>query len=360
MKSRTVAIAFLLISSHVVAQDSIKQNNPFAWSVFADAYYSYDFNKPANHTKPPFLYSHNRHNEVTVNLAFLKAAYSTEKIRANLAIAAGTYTNANYATEPGVLKNIYEANVGAKISKRANIWVDAGIFSSHIGYESAHSPSCWALTRSIMAENSPYYEAGAKLTYTSNNGKWLMGGLLLNGWQRISRVDANNTPAFGTQLTYTPSKKVTLNWSTFVGNDKPDSVRQWRYFNNFYGIFQLADKWGLTIGFDIGREQQTNGSSLLNNWYTPNMVVRFTPNDNWAIAARGEYYSDENGVLISTGTANGFKTFGSSLNIDRKINETFWWRTEIRTLRSKDAIFPKDGRSINHITFLTTSFAIAL
>ena len=29
-----------------------------------------------------------------------------------IALAAGTYMNANYAAEPGVLKNIYEANAG--------------------------------------------------------------------------------------------------------------------------------------------------------------------------------------------------------------------------------------------------------
>ena len=108
-----------------------------------------------------FLYSHNRHNEFNVNLAFIKGSYNKEKIRGNIAIAAGTYTNANYAAEPGVLKNIYEGNVGLKISKTKNVWIDAGIFSSHIGYESAHSPSCWSLTRSLVAENSPYFESGA-------------------------------------------------------------------------------------------------------------------------------------------------------------------------------------------------------
>ena len=51
--------------------------------------------------------------------------------RANIALAVGTYMNANYAAEPGVLKNIYEANAGVKISNNKNIWVDAGILPSH-------------------------------------------------------------------------------------------------------------------------------------------------------------------------------------------------------------------------------------
>jgi hypothetical protein len=46
-----------------------------------------------------------------VNLAFVKASYTLSRVRGNLAFAAGTYVNANYVAEPGVLKNLYEANI---------------------------------------------------------------------------------------------------------------------------------------------------------------------------------------------------------------------------------------------------------
>jgi hypothetical protein len=162
-----------------------------------EVYYQYDFNKPSDNTRPEFVYSHNRHNEFNVNLVYLKGSYTAERVRANLALAAGTYVNANYAAEPGVLKNMYEANVGIKLSKKKNLWLDAGIFGSHIGFESAVSKDCWTLTRSMVADNSPYYEAGAKLTYTSDNGKWLFSALALNGWQRIQRVNGNSLISWG-------------------------------------------------------------------------------------------------------------------------------------------------------------------
>ncbi len=38
---------------------------------------------------------------------------------------------------------------------------------SHIGFESAVGSDCWNLTRSILAENSPYFESGIKLNYTN-------------------------------------------------------------------------------------------------------------------------------------------------------------------------------------------------
>ena len=55
------------------------------------------------------MYSHNRHNEVNLNLGFIKANYDSEKVRSNLAIMTGTYANANLSAEPSVLKNIFEA-----------------------------------------------------------------------------------------------------------------------------------------------------------------------------------------------------------------------------------------------------------
>ncbi|MBG9377265.1 porin [Panacibacter sp. DH6] len=358
MKSLLITAVTTAISASVFAQDSTK-TNPLTISGYTEVYYSYDFNKPVNNTGAGFLYSYNRNNEINLNIGFIKAAYNTESVRANLALAAGTYVNANYAAEQGVLKNIYEANAGIKLSKKSELWLDAGIFSSHIGFESAVGKDCPTLTRSLLAENSPYFETGAKLGYTSPDSKWFLSALLLNGWQRIQRVDGNTTPAFGTQVTYKPSEKVTLNYSTFAGNDKPDSVKQMRYFQNFYGIFRLSGKIGITAGFDYGMEQQAKGTSEMNHWYSPVIIVSIVPNEKNAIALRGEYYRDVNGVIVPSNTPNGFRTFGWSINYDRKLLENALWRIELRSLHGKDNYFIKQNNEVtNNSLFLTTSLCV--
>lgn len=329
------------------------------FSGYIETYYAYDFNQPESNVRPGFIYSHNRHNEVALNLGFIKAAYDNGTVRGNLALMAGTYSNANLAAEEATLKNVFEANVGVKLSKTANLWVDAGIFSSHIGFESAIGKDCWTLTRSILADNSPYYESGAKLSYTSPSGKWFISGLVLNGWQRIQRIEGNKTVAFGHQLTYKPSDKVTLNSSSFFGNDKPDSDKRMRYFHNFYGIFQLSERFGLTAGFDIGAEQKAKGSESYNSWYSPVLIAKYAISDKFSLSARGEYYADEDGVIIATGTENGFKTLGYSLNFDYNIYSNVVWRVEARTFKSKDDIFVKDGGPTSNNTFMATSLAIS-
>lgn len=356
--------ATLLIGSTVnlVAQNDTltTEKKPLIISGYTEVYYQFDANNPLKNKRPEFVYSHNRNNEVSLNLAYIKANYSTEIVRANAALAVGSYMSANYSAEPDVLKNIYEANVGFKISKKHNLWIDAGVFSSHLGFESAVGKDNWALTRSLFADNSPYFETGAKVSYTSPSGKWFVSGLVLNGWQRIQRVEGNSTPAFGHQLTYKPNAKLTVNSGSFIGNDKPDSLKQMRYFHNLYAIYQINEKIGFTAGFDIGAEQTEKGSSDYNIWYTPVLIAKFNVNDKFGITARGEYYQDKSGVIVVTGTKNGFKTFGYSLNADYAILPNLVWRTEIKSLSSEDNIFAKRNDSFSSSSYsVTTALAIS-
>ncbi|MFC6095760.1 porin [Flavobacterium qiangtangense] len=356
-----ITTAFLALTTLGQAQiDSTEtKKNPLKISGYAEVYYAYDFGTPENNTRPSFIYSHNRHNEVALNLGFIKANYENEKVRANLAIMAGTYSNANLSAEEGVMKNIFEANAGVKLSPTKNLWIDAGIFSSHIGFESAISKDCWTLSRSILAENSPYYESGAKISYTTDSGKWFVSALVLNGWQRIKRVDGNKTLAFGHQLTYKPNSNITLNSSSFIGNDKPNSDKRMRYFHNLYGIFQLNQKWGLTAGFDIGAEQKSKGSESYNSWYSPVFIAKYKASEKVSLAVRGEYYQDENGLIIATETPNGFQTFGYSLNFDYAIYDNVVWRIEGRNLNSKDEIFTENGNPTKQNFMAVTSLAIS-
>jgi len=350
----------ILITSLTAALNTFAQNEPkVKFSGYLETYYGYDFNKPADHNRPGFIYSHNRANEVNLNLGFIKAAYDSGNIRANLAVMAGTYANANLSAEPGVLKNIFEANAGVKLSKTENLWIDAGVFASHIGFESAVSKDCWVLTRNIASENTPYYESGAKVTYGTQDGKFTATLLYLNGWQRITRTAGNNKPAGGLQLTWKPTGKITVNYSNYLGTEGADSVRVNRFYHNVYGIFQLTDKFGLTLGFDYGTQQKAKGSNDKNEVISPVAIAQYKFADKWAIAGRFEYYDDKNGIFIATGTPNGFKTKGYSLNLDYSPIPNAVIRLEGKTFDSKDKIFNREGNAVNAITTLTASVAVA-
>ncbi|MDO9553483.1 porin [Rhodonellum sp.] len=347
------------MSNIVSAQnDSIWQQKPaLNISAFLDVFYVYDFNQPQGAERQAFLFNHNRHNEFNLNLGIVKVGLEHTKYRANLALQTGTYANDNYSEEPGLLKNIFEANVGLSLNRKNNLWLDAGVFASHIGFESAISADNWTLTRSMLAENSPYFLSGAKLTYHPGS-KWEFAGLIVNGWQRIQRLQGNSLPSFGTQINFSPTEKVTFNWSTFIGTDDPDTTRRMRYFNNFYGQFQLTEKFGLITGFDIGTQQRIQGSSVYDLWLSPVIIGRYTINKNWNTAIRAEYYHDESGIINPTNTPNGFKTSGLSLNFDYSPTTNIVCRLEGRCLNSKDKVFETKNTLSENNFIIAASIAI--
>lgn len=355
---------FCFTSLSLFAQDTTEVTNSIQnksskvkFSAYLETYYIYDFNEPENHIRPDFFYAYHRHNELALNLGLIQADYETENVRARIALMAGTYSNINLAAEEGVLKNINEAYIGTKISKTKNLWIDAGIFSSHIGFESAIGKNHPTMTRSLLAESSPYYESGIKISYTSE--KWFLSGLLLNGWQRIQRVEGNQTLAFGHQITFTPTEKITLNSSSFVGNDYPTAEKKMRYFHNFFMQIDFSEKFGIIAGFDIGTEQKEKGSSEYNTWYSPILIAKYNFNEKVSLAARVEYYNDENGVIIPKTTQNGFQVTGFSFNFDYSITENLLWRVEYRNLNSKDDYFIRNTDLVSTNAFLGSALAVS-
>src|SRR5690606_569079 len=96
---------------------------------------------------------------------------------------------------------------------------------------------------------------------------------------------------------------------------------------------------GLITGFDFGTQQKFKGSSTFDYWFTPVIIVQYTLNKSWKTTLRAEYYQDEKGVIIPTGTNNGFSTAGFSYNIDYPPTQNIVCRLEGRWFNSKDNLF---------------------
>lgn len=360
MKRPLLITALLAIGIHATAQTEPK---PLVIEGYAELYYGFDFNTPSDNNRPGFVVSHNRHNEVNINLAMLRAIYNKDRVRANIGVMAGTYANANLVGEPGVLKNIYEANAGFRLHKRRDLWVDAGIFPSHIGAEGAVSMDYPTLTRSMIAEGSPYYEAGVRLSYTSLNEKFYIALMHLNGWQRIQRRHGNSTPAGGLQITRRPNKNVTFNLSTFVGNDFPDSVKRMRYFIDMYTTLKFAKKFEFTATIDLGMQETFFSSSpyKYDEWLGTSLILRYLPTQHTAWVLREERFYDPYSVIFTPDAATpgpGFNVWAISLGHDRWLTNNLLWRIEGKLYVSEDPVFQRGNALYNDNYLLTTSLAV--
>ncbi len=342
----TLLLLLTLQATICLAQtDSVAK---FTFSGYGELYYSCDFANPSNHEKPNFVYNHKRHNEFNANLILAKANYTASRTRANLGLMTGNYAQYNLSNEPTWAQFIYEANIGVKLSQRHNLWLDAGIMPSHIGFESAISADCWTLTRSILAENSPYFETGLKLSFANKKENLNLAFLVLNGWQRVQRLPNRQSPSFGVQINYKPTEKLQLNYSNFVGTEKPDTARALRIYHNFYMQYEPNKKLGFIGGCDIGTDKYN--AAQYGVWFSPVLIARYALNKKSKIALRTEYYDDAKQIMIATNTENGFKVLGVSSNYDYQISDKAQFRIEGKIYHSADAIFQSTQKNNYSLT----------
>lgn len=327
---------FLFVEVSLLHADSLNINT----TAYLDIYYQYDFLRPQTTKRLPFLYNHTRHHQLSLNHALVLTTLTYKRFTARAGVHAGSYVTDNYAQEPKALQWINEASIDWQIDSAAKHVLTAGIFPSHIGYESAVSFNNLCLSRSLMAENSPYFESGVKYGFRPNDA-WSMSALVLTGWQRIRFAPNNTLPAVGTQLTYTTGKNYTYNWSSFAGSDTPDTARLMRYFSNVYVSSPTDKKWSYVLAFDFGLQQQSPESADYHSWHTANAVLRYAFVKNWNVAARAEYYSDNYGILLGSKT----NVYGYSINLNYSPHSQLYIRAEYRYLQGSDAM-PKASHSI--------------
>lgn len=332
---RGFILLFILCFSKLSAQDSSTRSK-LNFELYGDFFINGTFNNPSSHKISDYLYSYNRTNEFAINLAYLKGKYVDTNFRMNMAFMTGTYGTDNYAGEDGLFRNLYEANLGFKLSKTRNEWLDIGVFPSHIGFESAIGYDCWNLSRSLLAENSPYFETGIKYTLNSKNEKWMSSFLLLNGWQKITMNPGYSIPAVGMQFVFKPNSKLYANYSNFIGSQKPDSIAQLRIYQNFYITYSLSDKIQALYNFDIGRESLQNGT--IGYWYGMFGGLRYLLSDKNIFSFRAEFLSDRDNTLYPEIKHDWF-TWTSSVNFDRRLNVFSLLRFEVKYMNSNSPIF---------------------
>jgi hypothetical protein len=353
-----IIIIILIFSNYLI---SLEINDHLNAKAVVDIFYSYDFNEPQNHVRQPFFYQFNRHNEINLNMALLALNYENEMIRGNLTLQAGTYAQDNYAAEEGMLKNIFESYLGVRLNESGSAWIDAGIFGSHLGFESAINHENPVLTRSFSSESSPYFLSGIRANWQANESL-LLGAVISNGWQRISRVDGNQSPATGIQVQYTPNN-FTFNYSNFIFNDDENTTELFtRHFHNIYAKYDNNLIYFLA-GYDIGFATNMNNE----NWSIASILLGYKITDNWQISSRFELINDPNNFVIPISSIeisesnileqNNFEAIAVSFGIDRIIGEGLFLRSEARYLNNSNEFFVKNDEFTQDNLTLTFSIS---
>ncbi len=263
-------------------------------------------------------------NQLVVNHVVVGVEWAKDAVRARIALQEGAFTRANYGGADSSWRMLHEASMHIRIG---DSWtLDAGVLPSTIGFESMLSWTNPTMSRSLIADHTPYYMLGV-------HGRWQVdsalriGLVLMNGWQQI--VDANRQPAVGTTLLWRLARETDLAVNTFAGLEPlTDGTSSMRYHVNTTFTHRLGEATVIHGLFDVTNQQRQAGRSSL-SFYAGLQAVQTLGNDVQA-CLRLEHADDSDRILYKFGTAQNVTVSSASMNIDVTLRENLRWRSEVR------------------------------
>lgn len=218
---------------------------------------------------------------------------------------------------------------------------------------------------------NPNFSHGYAYIYVSNftdtglsldahfSSKFELGLRMISGWDVVE--DNNDAKSFMGRLAYTPSDRVALSFLGYVGPEQADNVSDNRYGGQFVGTFKLGSSTTLYSEFDAGAEEGLGAAGGKASWWSAGLWGVFDLSPKAALALRGEYFDDSDGVRTSG--VFGFPSVPSRqlTSATATLNIKAWdqalLRPEIRFENSNQDDFGGTTRKGTQVTFgLAASF----
>ncbi len=220
-----------------------------------------------------------------------------------------------------------------------------GKFSSLAGFESTNPLNDTTVSRGILFWNmEPGALTGLRASYAVSPALTLIGGVN-NGW--VSPQPSNTGKTIELGVTGSPSSLFSYTADYYRGQSP-------LFGGSSNGVLQLLDLVGtfnlnaLTLGanVDLLRKDDVplaSGGTGTGKANGLALYASYALTDQWALAARGEYVDDKDGMVSGTnGTANKLKELTLAVNYTPVKNVKL--SAEIRQDKSDNAIFTKkDG-----------------
>lgn len=294
---------------------------------FVDAAYLLDFNHPSNDLFRSRGTAY-KVDEPIVNMAaayLRKTASESSRWGFELTTQAGQDTrifgfSATAPNLPGFrgLRHVGPTDVSYLAPVGQGLTVQAGIFSSLIGYDSLDAKDNFNYTRPWGADLTPYLMMGFNASYPFTQ-KLTGTVFVVNGYFHLA--DANSVPSSGGQLAYKLTGRTTLKETTLYGPAQSDtSLEFWRFLSDSIAEWRTNQ---ITIAFEyqVGTEKLALPANRRALWMGAQLPVHWTFTKHWSATVRPEMYWDRDGRL--TGFAQTVKANTTTLEYRVSFRD-FW------------------------------------
>jgi len=295
---------FFVFSASLNAQETEEEqqsDRQWQYGAFVDSAYLLNFNHPENR-----LFRSRgtafRTDAVWLNMAGLyarKRPSADSRWGAELTVHAGK--DAEFfgfsATAPNIagykfLRQLGPTNVSYLAPVGKGLTLQAGIFSSLIGYDSLYAKDNFNYTRPWGADFTPYLMMGANASYPITE-KLTATGFLVNGYWHLAR--ANSAPSAGGQIAYKVTPRVTVKETTLFGPHQRNTAFDfWRFLTDTI-VERKTNKFTFATEYIFSTERVDapgRPRALTMSWQLP---ARWTLNDRWSVAFRPEVFWDRDG-----------------------------------------------------------------
>ncbi|MFN8670927.1 MAG: outer membrane beta-barrel protein [Candidatus Sericytochromatia bacterium] len=261
-----------------------------------------------------------RKNEFNINLAQVTLSKNADWYRGRFTLSYGT---APLQSWPMEYFPVQEANAGIKLCD--GVWLDAGVFLTHIGLESLLPKNNHQSILSMTTMNEPFYQNGVKLSYKPMEQLELQLHAL-NGLGIME--DSNNDKSLGWLVSWSPNANFNLTDSGYVGNDEQaGAAANYTVFENLNFTYQPLDALSIKGSLDAAFKSKTMSDLYLSAL----LSLKYSFNKNFAVSLRGETTMDDKKVLTY-----GMNGVGATLGLEYKPTDNSYVRLEGRQLMMSD------------------------
>jgi hypothetical protein len=322
---------------------------PTTLSGFVDTYYGYNSNQPVSRTTLYRNFDINS-SQFALNMLELVADKSPDaaasRVGYHLALGFGEAVNQMNAGELGFDQYLKEGYLEYLAPVGKGLQINAGKFVTPAGAEVIETKDNWNYSRSLLfALAIPYFHYGASAKYAFNP-KFALTGYLVNGWN--NSVENNSGKTTGFSAAWTPTSKISLVQNYLVGPEQFNDNSNFRHLFDTVFTYSPNAKLSLMANYDYGQDHPLGVSA---HWSGIAGYIKYAPNDKWAFATRGEYFSDNNGA--TTGVPQNLSEF--TVTAQRMIARKIMSRLEFRRDMSDQNVFPYRTSGIEGSNFLPTS-----
>jgi len=186
--------------------------------------------------------------------------------------------------------------------------LQAGIFSSLIGYDSLYAKDNFNYTRPWGADYTPYLMLGINASYPVSDR--LTGTLfVVNGYWHLAH--ANNFPSFGGQLAYKATEHWTLKETPLVGPHQSNtSLQFWRLFSDSITEWK-KDSITTAFEYQVGTEEVFTTGNPRALWMSGQLPFHYAVDKHGSVTLRPEATWDRDGRW--TGFSQTIKAVTSTL-----------------------------------------------